>query len=99
MNEFFQRVFTYIMKNKKEMLPHLFIYYVLFAFGKATTFLPTTIWSIVNALVAFPLFIWSFFRTLTKMEQDNLSYWDIVFVLILLPIVLIALPFVFILIF
>lgn len=99
MQDFILRVYSYTMENKKEILPHLFLYYVLFAFGKATTFLPSPFWAIVNGLVAFPVFIWSFFRTIKKMEDDALDYWDAIFLLLVLPILMIAVPFVLYLIF
>ncbi|PAU92028.1 hypothetical protein CK503_15955 [Aliifodinibius salipaludis] len=99
MKTFFQRNFSYIMENKKKVLPQVFIFYFILAFGYLTIFLPVNIWTTVNFFTVGPLFIWSFFRTLGKMEKDNMSYWDCVFVVIVLPFLMLILPFVLALVF
>lgn len=73
---------NYIWENKKKVLPNAFFFLVICVLA----WLPIpTLLTTVLFLIYFPFAIRFFFLALSKTEEDNLSWWNRIFICVILP--------------
>lgn len=82
-----KRIFNYIGENKKEILPNISMFIVLYLL----LIVPVPVSKILLFWLYFPFAGYFFFRAVAQTEKDSLSLGDRIFICIITPLLVLIL--------
>lgn len=82
-----KRILDYIWENKKEVLPNISMFLVLYLL----LVIPIPVSGIISFGLYFPIAGYFFFRAVAQTERDNLSWGDKISICIIAPLLVLIL--------